>query len=128
MVWCATESNAVEVWLPLPSPSPTRQLRPETQIQPHVAERYIDLMCQLKPEALDFFLRNNSHYRVEEALTVGGAAEGAWWWVAVRWGLAVMGGAAVHVLLMTGVTGHPDCGSPRAESGDCLPQGADGRL
>ena len=48
----------------------TRQLRPETQIPPHVGERYIDLMCQFKPEALDFFLRNSGHYRVEEALTV----------------------------------------------------------
>lgn len=53
------------------APPPTRQLRPETQIPPHVAERYIDLMCQFKPDALDFFLRNNGHYRVEEALTVG---------------------------------------------------------
>ena len=42
------------------------------EIQPpsHVAERYIELLCQYQPEVVYNFLRTNDNYRLEEALDV----------------------------------------------------------
>ena len=42
----------------------------DIQSPSHVAERYIDLLCQFRPEAVYRFLRSNDNYRLEEALDV----------------------------------------------------------